>query len=87
MRWNDEAFFYAVYYGAQSMFQLGNNYWAYYRPQLHKVLFDNQQRNGCWIGYDHLGPIYATSMSILALTVEYRYLPIYQRDEGGERKK
>jgi hypothetical protein len=34
-----------------------------------------------------LGPTYGTAISILALTVEYRYLPIYQRgEEPGEGK-
>jgi hypothetical protein len=27
------------------------------------------------------GPAYSTAMAILALTVEYRFLPIYQRFE------
>jgi hypothetical protein len=78
-RWGDEHFVYAVYYCSQATFQLGNNYWNFYRPQLHKVLFDNQQGNGSWM--DSQGPVYATAMSVLALTVEYRYLPIYQRHE------
>jgi hypothetical protein len=86
-RWNDGHFFYAVYYCSQATFQLGNNYWNFYRPQLHKVLFDNQQGNGCWIGTDGYGPAYGTAMSVLALTVEYRFLPIYQRNEGPTEKE
>jgi hypothetical protein len=81
LRFGEEHFFYGVYYGAQAMFQLGNNYWNAYRPELHKTLFDHQQANGAWIGPDGLGPAYATAMAILALTVEYRFLPIYQRNE------
>jgi hypothetical protein len=84
LRWGDEHFPYSVYYGAQAMFQLGHNYWNFYRPQLHKVLFDNQQPNGSWL--DQFGPVYATSLAVLALTVEYRYLPIYQRDEEPKRE-
>ena len=79
--WGDEHFSYAVYYCSQATFQLGNNYWGFYRPQLHKVLFDNQRPNGSWIGSDGYGANYGTSMAVLALTVEYRYLPIYQRGE------
>ena len=30
-------------------------------------------------GERRAGKIYATSMAVLALAVEYRYLPIYQR--------
>jgi len=84
--WNDRYFFYGVYYTSQAMFQLGNNYWNVYRPQLHKVLFDNQQSNGSWIGMSEaFSPSYSTAMAVLSLTVEYRFLPIYQRHE--EEKK
>jgi hypothetical protein len=82
LAWNDGYFFYGVYYSSQAMFQLGNNYWNFYRPQLHKVLFDNQQANGGWIGQSEgICPSYSTAMAVLALTVEYRFLPIYQRHE------
>jgi hypothetical protein len=85
LRWGDEHSPYAAYYGSQAMFQLGHNYWNFYRPQLHKMLFDHQQPNGSWL--DGMGPAYATSLAVLALTVEYRYLPIYQRNEEGEASK
>jgi hypothetical protein len=86
-RWGDEHFFYTVYYCSQATFQLGNNYWNFYRPQLHKVLFDYQQQNGSWLGNDGVGPAYGTAMSVLALTVEYRFLPIYQRHEESAAPK
>jgi hypothetical protein len=81
-------FFYGVYYTSQAMFQLGDNYWTEFRPKLHGLLLkENPPRvNGAWYGkgFDdaQYGPAYATAMAILALTVEYRYLPIYQREEG-----
>jgi hypothetical protein len=42
--------------------------------------------DGAWgnqraVGDYQYGQAYATAMAILALTVEYRYLPIYQRFE------
>ena len=83
----DEHFSYAVYYCSQATFQLGNNYWNYYRPLMHKVLFDNQQQNGSWVGTDGVGPACNTAMHVLALTVEYRFLPIYQRHEETPAKK
>jgi len=83
-RWGDEHFSYTVYYCSQATFQLGNNYWNFYRPQLHKVLFDYQQQNGAWNCSSGIGPTYATAMAVLALTVEYRYLPIYQRHEESK---
>jgi hypothetical protein len=85
--WKGEHFFYGVYYGAQATFQLGNNYWNAYRPKLHKVLFDHQEADGSWIGGDKQGPAYATAMAVLALTVEYRLLPIYQRADDQGRGK
>jgi len=80
-------FFYGIYYTAQAMFQLGDNYWTVYRKNLHDLLLRNlpPKAAGCWIGWGwddaHFGPNYCTSMAILALTVEYRFLPIYQRNE------
>jgi hypothetical protein len=83
-RWNGEFFFYSVYYGSQATFQLGGNYWAVYRKRLHDVLLRNQSPDGSWDGHSAdgvYGKNYGTAMSILALTVEYRFLPIYQRGE------
>ncbi len=83
---NGMHFYYGIYYVSQAMFQLGGTEWAGYRPTLHKTLLQQNPPNadGAWggRGFDagH-GPAYATAMSILALTVEYRFLPIYQRFE------
>ena len=50
----------------------------------------NQDAGGAWgarslTGESTYGAAYCTAMAVLALTVEYRYLPIYQRGEepGG----
>jgi len=83
LHYEDKYFFYTAYYAAQAMFQLGNNYWNIYRPRLHRELLDHQERNGGWVNKDPTGTSYNTAMAILALTVEYRYLPIYQRDESA----
>lgn len=83
--WNDEHFFYTTYYVSQALFQLGNNYWNVHRSNLHKILFANQQTNGSWLANEGYGPVYGTSLAVLALTVEYRYLPIYQRDESPKK--
>lgn len=83
-------FFYGIYYTSQAMFQLGGAEWKAYRPKLHDLLLrQNPPRaDGSWQAggqgaYDDVrfGPNYCTAMAILALTVEYRYLPIYQRFE------
>jgi prenyltransferase beta subunit len=80
-------YFYGIYYCSQAMFQLGGNYWAEYRQRLHDQLLRNQNaRNGSWLGAEghQYGTAYCTSMAILSLTVEYRFLPIYQRDESAD---
>jgi hypothetical protein len=77
--------FYGLYYCSQAMFQLGGNYWDVYRPRLHELLLPNQRDDGAWVGFDgearRVGPNYSTALGVLALTVEYRFLPIYQRGE------
>jgi hypothetical protein len=83
-------FFYGIYYTSQGMFQLGGNEWKTFRPRLHDLLLrqnppraDGSWQAGSQMAYDdhRFGPSYCTAMAILALTVEYRYLPIYQRFE------
>lgn len=92
-RWGSAHFFYSIYYCSQATFQLGDNYWNYFRPHLHAQLLKNQNAdNGGWIGGDYdaqaYGPCYSTAMGVLALTVEFRFLPIYQRGEdASDRKK
>jgi hypothetical protein len=77
--------FYGLYYCSQATFQLGDPYWKAYRGRLHELLLRNQQDDGAWNGNDgearRVGPNYTTAMAVLALTVEYRLLPIYQRGE------
>jgi hypothetical protein len=69
---------------------VGGNYWTAYRTNMHRVLLANQGDTGSWLTSSDsaFGPNYCTAMAILALTVEYRFLPIYQRgEEPGEREK
>ena len=76
-------FFYEVYYGAQAMFQMGDAYFLAYYPRLVAILLDHQDKDGSWLSGDGNdrsgGRNYCTAMAVLALAVEYRYLPIYQR--------
>jgi hypothetical protein len=83
LAWTNPTFFYySAYYGAQALYQPGSNYWQIYRQNLHQQLLDHQQRDGSWTGGEGYGPAYSTALSVLALTVEYRLLPIYQRHES-----
>lgn len=83
LRYNDGFFFYGVYYCTVGMFQVGGRHWDVTRDHITSLLLSKQQPDGSWSPKDgseaSFGPIYATSMSVLALAVEYQYLPIYQR--------
>lgn len=72
---------YAVYYGAQAMFQLGGGYWKAMADWMYPFWLKNQGADGSWSGGTDVCTSYVTSMVILSLTVPYRQLPIYQRDE------
>ena len=82
-RWSSEDFFYEVYYCSQATFQVGDKYFLSYYPKLTAILLQHQSPDGSWLsgdGHDRSGGAnYCTAMAVLALAVEYRYLPIYQR--------
>ena len=81
--WSSSSFFYEVYYGSLAMFQMGDKYFLPYYPKLLSILLSHQSQDGSWLSDDAHdrtgGKNYCTSMAVLALCVEYRYLPIYQR--------
>jgi hypothetical protein len=82
-RWGNEYFFYEAYYCAQATFQVGDRYFDAYHPKLAAILVERQDKDGSWLSGDGNdrsgGRPYCTAMAVLALAVEYRYLPIYQR--------
>jgi len=82
-RWSSSYFFYEVYYCPIAMFQMGDKYFLPYNAKLVPILLEHQQKDGSWLSGDANdrtgGRNYCTAMAVLALTVEYRYLPIYQR--------
>jgi hypothetical protein len=74
--------FYTLYYCAQAAWQLGGPHWTQINADVSADLRRRQGRDGSWSSSgtaDGQGPNYATAMAILALTVPYRYLPLYQR--------
>ena len=73
--------FYANYYNAQAMFQLGGQYWEKYADWMYSEYLPRQTSYGGWGKNQNFGDAYVTSMVILSFTVPYRQLPIYQRDE------
>lgn len=76
-------FSYAMYYCSQGMFQLGDDYWDRWASQMYDVMLRAQQKDGNWrssgenVGEG--GDYYSTAMAVLAMSVSYRQLPIYQR--------
>jgi hypothetical protein len=82
-----EFYFYAIYYDSQALNQLGGKYWQTVYPKLVDHLLTLQSDNGTFrfdggAGQENdAGDAYRTSMSVLALCVPYRYLPLYQADK------
>ena len=73
------------YYCSQGTFQLGPKYWETWALRMYDILLASQQPNGAWPGGE-VGETYNAAMSILAMTVAYRQLPIYQRDDTYEQE-
>jgi len=79
---NDQFYFYAVYYCSQAANQLGDKYWNKIYPPIVDSLIHSQKQTGAWSGgaaETQAGDVYPTAMALLALSVPYRSLPIYQR--------
>jgi hypothetical protein len=76
-------YFYGVYYTGVGMFKMGGQYAEETHEHLVNLLLPRQEGNGSWEsphgGERGHGRIYSTTLGVLALTIEYRYLPIYQR--------
>lgn len=76
-------FYYGVYYTGVGMFKIGGDLASDHHKRLVELLLPMQDGDGGWTpthgSERQAGRIYATSAAVLGLTVEYRYLPIYQR--------
>lgn len=71
---------YGLYYNAQAMFQVGGRYWSEFAPWMYEIYLEKQREDGSWPSKT-AGSVYGTSMMVLAFSVPWRQLPIYQRDE------
>ncbi len=80
---NDQFYYYGLYYTAQGMFQLGGAWWEQFAAWMFDSALKRQKPDGSWpAGHSNeekAGPCYSTAMTVLALSVVYRQLPIYQR--------
>ncbi len=76
-------FYYGVYYCTVGMFKVGGAEWQQSRESLYRTTLDLQNPVGFWNPEDGTeraaGKVYSTSLAVLALAIEYGYLPIYQR--------
>ena len=76
-------FYYALYYCAQGMFQLGGSEWEKFATHMYEMMLKFQRPDGSWPqgggGEARAGVSYSTAMGVLAISVSYRQLPIYQR--------
>ena len=76
-------FYYGVYYCTVGMYKVGGEEWQQSRQALYRTTLDMQHPTGYWNPEEgterQAGRVYATSLAVLALAIEYGYLPIYQR--------
>ncbi len=76
-------FYYGVYYTGVGLSKIGGEAASQNYQHLRDTLLPIQQSDGAWNpqhgSEKQAGRIYSTSLAVLALAVEYRYLPIYQR--------
>ena len=70
--------YYERYYKAQALFQADYKAWEQWNRNTIDLLREMQTDEG-QIGTGGHGPTYSTSMSLLALALNYRFLPIYER--------
>jgi hypothetical protein len=68
---------YARYYEAQALFQADLDAWGKWNRSLTRQLKDSQNDDGSFSG--QFGNATATSLNLLALALNYRFLPIYER--------
>jgi hypothetical protein len=68
---------YARYYQAQALFQGDIAAWEKWNKLLIRQLKQAQQADGSFTG--QFGPSLSTSMSLLALALNFKFLPIYER--------
>ncbi|MGI5870016.1 MAG: prenyltransferase [Kiritimatiellia bacterium] len=77
---NQNNAYYGMYYTSQGLFQIGGEGWQVFSNWMYRTWIPKQGGDGGWGGHEVSRP-YCTSLMILAFTVPYRQLPIYQRDE------
>jgi hypothetical protein len=79
-------FYFVSFYMAQGMFQQGGDDWRDYNAALQAILVERQEGDGRWpfppgnrTNADNVGYAYSTGLSVLMLSLDKQYLPMYQR--------
>lgn len=84
---------YYWYYSTQVMWHIGGEHWQRWQAQMHPLLLRSQVQAGPQAGSwdpnnpvpDRWGPtagrLYVTTLNLLSLEVQYRYLPIYESEK------
>ena len=77
----NEHFWYGHYYASHAMHQVGGKQWKTWYERMLRRFLPMQKPDGTFTGSDgkSAGPVYSTSIAIIALSVPMNYLPIYQR--------
>ncbi len=70
--------YYHEYYMSQALFQADYTAWVEWNTKHIKRMLSKQQRDGSWAG--QMGNSFSTSAALLSLALNYRYLPIYEKD-------
>lgn len=80
---NEPWFYYGCYYYAQGMYQRGGDFAAIARQKTEQMLVSAQNADGAWFPKNgnekSAGPVYATALALLSLSVYHHFLPIYQK--------
>jgi hypothetical protein len=83
----DNRCFYGMYYTSQGLFQIGGESWKTFSTWMYETFIPMQGSDGAWQKGEEGSKIYGTALCVLAFTVPYRQLPIYQRDETVDEKE
>lgn len=84
---SSERRFYGMYYAAQGLFQIGGEEWQRFSEWMYDYWIPRQAPDGRWDEGEDGCPYYQTALAVLAFTVPYRQLPIYQRDETVDEEQ
>jgi len=71
-------YFYYLYYASQAHFHYSPDKWRVWNQRNIAELKQRQRPEGNWEG--QFGPAYSTAMALLSMALNYRFLPIYERN-------